>query len=188
MKKNSNFQTGFTLIEMLVVIFIVAMIGTASIVNFRQGEKQKQVVIAFDTVSNALRVAQNYSLSGRGTNNANPACRTPQYYYVTITYTTTVTISALNNNVAGCGSTPDVMDTYNLPPNTRIRASGLVFNGVPASTSMVVAFYPPFGAIKASRDGGALSIFTTATATVESVNSTISKVLTVSGVSGKIGE
>ncbi len=195
MKKIKNFklkilnsQVGFTLIEVIVVVFIVAIISAVSIANFRQGDRQKQVVIAFDTISNALRVAQNYTLSGRSTNNPSAACRTPQYYAVNFTYATTLTITALNNNNAGCGLTPDVIETFRLPPNTRIRASGMLLNGIVANTNMVIQFRPPFATVQASKDSGTYANFTTARITVESTDGSVSKVLTIDGVSGKVGE
>lgn len=181
-------EKGFTLVELLVIIFIVSMISAVSIANFRQGDRQKQAVIAFDTVSNALRVAQNYTLSGRSTNNPSAACRTPQYYAVNFTYTNTMTITALNNNNAGCGSTPDVIETFRLPPNTRIRASGMLLNGIVANTNMVIQFRLPFAAVQASKDSGTYANFTTARITVESTDGSVSKVLTIDGVSGKVGE
>ncbi len=186
--KISNSQRGFTLIEVIVVVFIVALISAASIANFKQGDRQKQTVIAFDTITNALRVAQNYTLAGRSTNHPTASCRTPQYYSVNFTYTTTLTITALNNNTAGCGTTANVIETFRLPPNTRIRANGMLLNGIAATTNLVIRFYPPFAAVQASKDNAAFGTFTTARITVETTDGSVSKVLTIDGVSGRIGE
>ena len=179
-----SFAKGFTLIELTVVIFIIALISGLSIANFRAGERRKQAGFASDGVINAIRNAQNLTLAGKSTNNSNSSCRVPQYYFVTFAYSASYSLSARNN----CG-TDDTIETYTLPLNTRVKASSLVLGGSTASTNLTIVFYPPFAVIKANLDGGTSAGFTTATVTVESVaDATISRTVTVDGISGRVGE
>src|SRR3989338_2736136 len=83
-------QKGFTLIELLVVIFITTIISTISIANFRAGEKQKRTKIASDTITNALRNAQNLTLTSKQI--ANTPCglgKAPQAYLLTLASSST---------------------------------------------------------------------------------------------------
>lgn len=176
-------EQGFTLIEMVVVTAVIAIIAGISVANFRAGEKQKRAQIAVDTVINSIRNTQNFTLTGKNTTNANAGCRVPQYYYVIFGYSTTYSISAYNN----CG-TFDLIQTDLLPPNTHIKANGLVLDSVVATTNLSIVFYPPFGAMKAGIDSGAYGTFTTATITVENTDGSVSKTATMDGVAGRIGE
>ena len=175
---------GFTLIELLVVVFITVTISTISIANFRQGEKRKQVAIAADIVTNSLRNAQNFSLSGKKTNNANPACRTPVNYFVTWTYPgDNFPLYAFSN----CSSN-DFVENYFLPANTKIRANGFSLNGVSGSINLTLVFDPPFGRMTASMDNAAYVSFTTASLTIESLDGSVARTVTIDGVAGRIGE
>ena len=179
-----NSIKGFTLVELLVATFIMTVIAGVSIANFRATEKQKRVVIASDTVINAIRNAQNFTLAGKNTKNANTACRVPQYYYITFAYASVATLYAFNN----C-STAEQIETYTLPANSRIKANGLKLDAATANINLILVFYPPFAAIKAAVDnGGTYNPFTTATITVESIDGSASKTITVDGVAGRIGE
>ncbi|MEJ0021796.1 MAG: type II secretion system protein [Candidatus Doudnabacteria bacterium] len=184
---------GFTLIELMVVLFITTMIAGISVANFRAAEKQKQAVIAGDTVVNAIRNAQNFTLTGKNTNNTDATCRVPQYYYITFNYSGAIVLSAVhNNNSAGtCSSAPDTIETYPLPINTRIKASGLVLDGAIASSSISFMFMPPFGVLTAGKDIGTINAtttaaFTTATISVETLEGSASKTVTIDGIAGKI--
>lgn len=182
--QKSSSQRGFTLVELMVVAFIMVILSTISVANFRQGEKRKRTAIAADMVVNAIRTAQNFTLTGKNTNNANPACRVPEYYLVTFNYTNTFSVAGYNN----C-DTVDVVETYSIPANSRIKASGLVLGSTPAVTNMSIMFLAPFAIPKALTDGGTIyNTFTTATIAVESADGTVVKTVTVDGVAGRIGE
>ncbi len=182
-KRVKNFRLGFTLIEMLIVIAIISTIAGVSVSNFRAAEKQKRAAIAVDSVVNSIRNAQNFTLTGKSTNNANAACRVPQYYFVTFSYSNSYTLSAFNN----CNTT-DQIETYTLPVNTQIKASGLSLGVLIGNTNLVMAFYPPFGTMKAALDNAVYSTFTTAQIIVQTIDGSASKTVQVDGVSGRIGE
>jgi type II secretory pathway pseudopilin PulG len=174
---------GFTLIEVGIVVFMTALITTITIAGFRNGQKQKLAGLASDTVINAIRNAQNFSLTGKNTNNSNATCRVPQYYFITFSYSSDPVLSAFNN----C-NTVDQIETYPMPANTRVKASGLVLDSNVAATNLIIAFYPPFATMKATRDNGTYGIFATANITVENSEGTVNKTIRVDGVSGRIGE
>lgn len=176
-------QKGFTLIELVIVTAMIAMIATVSIANFRKGEKSRGVNVAIDGFTGALTSAQNLSLTGRGTNNANAACRDAQYYFVAFDYSTTYRLQALNN----C-STVDTIETFRLPANTRIKVTGLVLAGNVAPVSMAISFTLPYGQLRGSIDNGAYNSFTNAFITVESSDGTVTRTLTVNGLSGRISQ
>lgn len=62
-------QRGFTLVEMLVVIAILAMLSAMVVVNFRETEKQNAVRLGTEQFVGALREAQNYALAQKRVGN-----------------------------------------------------------------------------------------------------------------------
>ncbi|HEX9503793.1 MAG TPA: prepilin-type N-terminal cleavage/methylation domain-containing protein [Patescibacteria group bacterium] len=182
-KDNKNLipAGGFTLIELLVVTAITAIIAAVSISNFRAAENRKRVVLAIDGIVSSLSLAQSYTLAGKNTNNAQATCRSPQYYYITFTYTNTYTMYALDN----CGQT-DLIQSFTLPDNTQMSTSGLILDSVAASTNLRIAFYPPFAQIRSAIDIATNNTFSTAAITVQSLDGSESKTVTVDGVVGRI--
>ena len=178
---------GFTLVELIIVIFIMALLSTLSIANFHNGQRQRAVAIAADTVSNALLNAQNFTLAGKKTNNANASCRAVAAYYVNFftASPTTFSLYALNNCL-----TNDTIETYTLPANTRIKTNGLKLGGSTAQTQLGVIFVPPFATLKALFDspGPPYNTFSTAQIIVESNDGSVSRTVIVDGLSGRIGQ
>jgi prepilin-type N-terminal cleavage/methylation domain-containing protein len=171
-----NSRKGFTLIELIVVLFMMAMLSTIMLANFRAGQRQRSVQLAADTLVNAFRTAQSYTLSGKKIGNC-----APKYYYVTLTYSTAYTLFALDS----CGGT-DTIQTYNLPVNVKFRSGQIKVEGASASANAKIYFTPPFAKITASRDGGAAAAIAQATFILESSDGSVSKTVTVDGVSGKV--
>jgi type II secretory pathway pseudopilin PulG len=185
MKSKIKNEFGFTLIELMVAMTITIIIGAAMLASFRTGEKRKRIALASDTITNVVRSAQTYALAGKNTNNANQACRLPQFYFVgfDLSNNTRITLNAQNN----CGTT-DLIDTFKLPQNTQMRANGIVLDGVATST-FYLYFIPPFADIKAGVDGTTKASFTTTSITVEIVgDSATFKTVNIDGVAGKVGE
>ncbi|MEO8065951.1 MAG: type II secretion system protein [Candidatus Doudnabacteria bacterium] len=181
-------NAGFTLIELLVVLFITTMISGIAVANYRAAEKQKRAVIASDTVINALRNAQNFTLTGKSTNNSDPTCRVPLYYQVVFTYSGSINLYGHN---VKCNN-DDLIESYTLPVNTRIKAGSMILTpllaGITAATNLTFRFTPPFASITAATDNGTPAIFTTSTITVETTDGQASKTITVDGVAGRIGQ
>ena len=85
------------MIELLVVITITALIATVSLANYRHGEKSRRVAFASDGLIGVFKNAQTYALSGKATNNSNPLCRVAARYYVSLNYSDTYSLKAINN-------------------------------------------------------------------------------------------
>jgi DNA-binding beta-propeller fold protein YncE/Tfp pilus assembly protein PilE len=183
-KKATRPKSAFTLIELIIIIFIVGAISSITISNYRNGEKSRRVAIATDTVINVARTSQNYTLTGRDTTNADSDCRSPKYYFMEFSYTSTdVSLYAHNN----CGS-DDLIQTISLPANTRIKANGLGVNTYTADTSLKVAFFPPFGKSEVwVNDNPTSTTFSSVRITLESTDGTYNNTVEINGISGRIG-
>ena len=190
-----RYATGFTVIELLVAISIMAILSTVSIANFRRGEQSRGVGVAFDTINNAVRNAQNFALTSRVI--ANSSCKilgvddhAPKSYLVVFPVNQTITLYGIDK----C-STSNSIESYTLPKNIRIQANGYKLNtgsGLTPVSTLQIMFTPPFGKIFASSDSsvneGTFNSFVSATITAETSDGTLPKTVTVDGLSGRIGE
>ncbi len=59
-------QNGYSMIELMVVIFIFIVIFTATMANFRHGERTEELRLAADHVASVIRQAQSQALAGIG--------------------------------------------------------------------------------------------------------------------------
>lgn len=55
---------GFSLLEMLIVVFIVSMLATITVVNFRQGQNQDALRFGIDLLKTDLRKIETDAMSG----------------------------------------------------------------------------------------------------------------------------
>lgn len=192
--QNINKQGGFSLIELLVALFILVVLSAVLIANFRTNEKQRRVNAAADIVINALRNAQNYTLTSK---TINTDCiqngvndRAPLNYRVQLDSGTNEAKLMAEDK---CGDIHDI-EVYKMPERARFKGNGLtrVVNSVATShEAVVVKFTTPF-AVATS----ATSTFTTApfssyqsiVITLESSDASVIKTLIIDGISGRIGE
>jgi len=58
-------KKGFTVIEMLVVIFIIGVMSTVLVVNWRQNEKTYLVRRTAQEIAQSIRKAQDLALTGK---------------------------------------------------------------------------------------------------------------------------
>jgi type II secretory pathway pseudopilin PulG len=193
-------QKGFTLIELMIIVFVMAMVGGALIVNFRQGEKQRRVNLMRDMVISALRSAQNYTLSGRqipppgqATHVRGPArCvndNAALSYWVEFTTATAFDIMAQDR----CGAVIR-METFAAVAQTQFAGSTpyrlTTSLGSADSGSMAVRFTPPFGSMTAATTSGpvpgSFASFVGATITVEFQDGERQRTVNVDGISGRI--
>ena len=188
MKQTTHNKRGFTLVEMLIVIVITGIIATVSIANYRQGERQKKVAIAADTVVNSIRNAQNFALTSRQILGSTCAQgKAPASYLIYFSVTSQMELYGIDK----CNNF-NLIENYTYPPGTRVSNGGYLADDVVVS-ALQFKFTPPFAKLTLSTNSsganaGTFSSFTTAQILVQSTDGQINKAVTVDGVAGRIGE
>lgn len=178
-----NSNKGFTLIELIVSIFILVTLSAVAVANYSQGEKRRRTALASDGTVNAARLAQNYALSGKQIEATACPNKAAKNYRISFDSSTTYIIYAEDN----CSSPLFEIQRFTLPQGTQMKVSELKIDGSLVNT-LSVMFTAPFAQASASGNGGPFASFTTATVGVEHVDQSVSKTVTVDGVSGRIGE
>ena len=179
--ENHN-QSGFTLIELIVVIFILGIISSIIIANFRNGEKSKRVTIGADTIVDALRTAQEDALTGKNTSNSNANCKIPLYYFIDFSYSNSFTLSAYNN----CDVVEQIQ-TYTLPTNTTIKSGSIKLNGLALPGHLKILFTLPFATSVANSVLGSFK-FTSVSLVVQATDGSFTKTVTIDGISNRVSE
>lgn len=109
-KKSKKFfqeDKGFTLFELLIVIFIIGLISSILIVNVRKGEKQYQVQLAAQEIAQNIRKAQDMALVGFKYDPDSP----PPYKYGVFFFKQTPT----SYKIFADKNPPDGNDKYDVP-------------------------------------------------------------------------
>lgn len=200
-QKNNNSDKGFTILELLVIVFISTMITGFAVANFRSAEKRKAVRLASDTVINVLRTAQNYSLSGRqipvtATRVFNSAAVTdcPSGTKVPSDYRVTFSGSTNTYNIYATDKCYDIwrIETGRLPGSTQVRANGILVD-VSNLNAVQFQFSPPFAKVTVGNTvslnpSPTFNTFRASEITVEHTDGSVSEVVRLDAISGKIGE
>lgn len=63
--KSSKFKSGFTLMELMVVVAIIGIMTAVTIVSLNRGKTEKQLEVAAREVAGAIREAQSNALNGK---------------------------------------------------------------------------------------------------------------------------
>jgi prepilin-type N-terminal cleavage/methylation domain-containing protein len=176
-------RNGFTLFELIVVIFITALIATLGLANYRQGEKSRRMAIAADGAIKVLSLAQTYSLAGKQISQSPCSDKSPKYYEVRFDYSIQYSLYGGDN----CNNAV-LIERFSLPTNTRIKANGLFINNISAVTSFRIRFTPPFGKITGELDGNGSVSFTSAAIKLESTDGILNRTVTVDGLSARISQ
>jgi prepilin-type N-terminal cleavage/methylation domain-containing protein len=74
-------RKGFTLAELLIVMFIMGVLTIIVVVNFRHGNYVNDLKQASTELLQNLRLAQQYTLGGSSINYCGPGSTTPHEYY-----------------------------------------------------------------------------------------------------------
>jgi prepilin-type N-terminal cleavage/methylation domain-containing protein len=195
-----NSQRGFTLIELIIVIFIMGMLSGALIMNFRAGDRQRRVNLSRDTIISAFRTAQNLTLAGK---QIPPAAQAPHVrgntrcindnaaisYWVEFTASNVIDIMAEDR----CGAIMRIQQ-FSLVPQTRFIVTNPFTltnsSGSTSSTTIAVRFTPPFGTASATTTSAPLPAsfnpFITSSLTIAYTDGQRTRTITMDGISGRI--
>lgn len=189
-----NRQKGFTVIEMIVLVGVIAMVAILSFINFRHSEKNRRVKLSADAITSAIRLTQNYTLSGKqiernamvisGTRCSGAGLNNAIKYYIVhlAENSNTVEIRAEDN----CGAVV-LIQSYPLTQFTLIPANGLAVDlgsGINNFSTIDIVFEPPFAVIKARTT--TTDYFQQIVITIGDDTGAYSRTVTVDGISGKI--
>lgn len=188
-KIQSESRAGFTLMELLISIFIIGMVAGVSIINFRVGDRQKRVQLAADGVINAIRNAQNFTLTSRQLSASSCMVsgvpeKSAAYFIIMFGASNTQTLYGVDK----CDNLLTI-ETYSYPSNIQVKANGYLLNAGVVS-ALQFRFQAPFGVITASSNltpnTGPFASFASGSITIESSDSSTNRTITVDGVSGKV--
>jgi len=74
LKKRNKKYSGFTFMELMIVIAIIGILSTISIVSFNQTRKRANVDTSADELASAISLAKEYSLQGKMPQGENSIC------------------------------------------------------------------------------------------------------------------
>lgn len=130
--EGGDMKKGFTLIELVVVLIIVAILGTLGLTNFSRMIEKSRGAEAKEVLGNLRKLAASYYME-RGTigagmgdfltlgtaNDQTPgetsaACRGSHYFWYAITSSTTPTISLVATRCISSGKTPNASTAFTL--------------------------------------------------------------------------
>ena len=138
LKELEKNQAGFTIFELLVSIFIIALISGTFLTNYRSGGKRSELLSLAQKLASDIRIAQSYSLGAKETAAGTmPAGGWGVFFNKTTPQTYTLFADTSGNFQRE--STEDYT-IVNIPPNVEINS--ITLNGVSVN-SVDVAFCPP---------------------------------------------
>jgi prepilin-type N-terminal cleavage/methylation domain-containing protein len=182
-QKIRKIVNGFTLIELLVAMAVMATLAVIVLASFRQGEKSRGVNLAADTVTQAIRVAQNDSKTGLQVPSFNCTDKLPsQYDLVFNPGSTVITLFATDK----CSNAPVALETYTMPNNFSLSSTGFSVDSRNVSSSLDIKFIPPFATSTASVDGGAFAAFNASNFKVQSTDGSVVQQVALDGISGRV--
>lgn len=138
---------GFTLVEMLVVLFVIVTISTLVLINYRQGQRRLALQNVVQQLLLDIRRAQNMALQAMSYNSV-----TPQRYGIYLSTTSTYYVLFADcsggtdfryNEPGTCGNSsnkPEKIEEITLPANIRIM--NIFSDAVPPSPANIT-FEPP---------------------------------------------
>lgn len=167
-------QRGFTIIEMLVVIFIIGVLSVLSLAAYREGQKRYELAQATQKIISDLRKIQNMAMSGSGISAATQYNgygihfnKAPGTYY---------RIYGNNKNDADFryNSGDVVIETVSIPASLKILR--LYYPASTQVTDLYIAFSPPDPTLYFNNEtivGSSASIFIKVDNTSLEINKTI---------------
>ncbi|MFH0906649.1 MAG: prepilin-type N-terminal cleavage/methylation domain-containing protein [bacterium] len=170
MKKSFFRQTGFTLIEMMIVIFIISLLSVMILADYKKSQKKYILINSVQQLVSDIHKAQNVAMSGTDISENN-------YYgygvYFQSVSVTSYIIFADKNGSKKYDSSDDIIQIVNLPLDVKIKSISV--------TPLHIFFAPPAPDtyINGSHDDG---VYGTITLEVESAGLSMSVNVSTSGL------
>lgn len=151
LKIYSNLSSGFTLLELMVVITIMTILTTVLVINLNSQKANREIKIAQNQLVSDLRKIMSYTLAARNT----PSAQDAQFYLIKFDLTTPTKyyIQAISN--ASSNPRMETVETLNFPSGIKIGGlTPIVISqriAAPASQTLsgtncaLVSFAAPFG-------------------------------------------
>jgi prepilin-type N-terminal cleavage/methylation domain-containing protein len=183
-KKLRNKSKGFTLIELIVTISIMAILTSALILNFGTINKKRSLIAGRNTFVSDLRKAQSYSLSSR---DISPGVHASAYGLSINTLTSPQTYSFIADDNA---PTPNrtIISTGKLPTNVKFEAISVIRSDFTINfvTDLTVLFKSPYARIVQSYLGSTNEKDSTTNITLSTQDESATATITIDGISGNI--
>lgn len=171
-KKDKKIELGFTLVEMLVSLFIIALLSGLVFANYRAGQKDRAVIVQAETMVNDIRSVQNKAINGVATDS-----QVPYGYgiYVRPSSSNVYKIFADNNNDQSYQPS-EAIETITLQQGVTIASS--------SSDPLTVLFQPPFAIMYIN--GVASSVAGSASVTLQNSNGSLQKTIVINNLGNGI--
>lgn len=178
---------GYTLIDLIVTIFIVSVVSTLVMFNYRTGQNQAKLRQGVATITEAIREAQGYALGG-----AVVAALPPGGYGFHLSGVATPVVYQVfpdnnsNNVYDTVEDTPLLVPSGSLTPDIHITIETFYANGSSCGSSpeLNVVFSPPLPSTSISNGSTSCGDSSTACITVSVAD--IQRQLKVNAISGLI--
>ena len=183
--KQTKKQKGFTLLEMIIAMAIMAVLSTMVLLSFRNIDRTRRVQLATDATVSAFRQMQSFALSGKDI--AASTCvvsgvahKEAAYYYVSLSTSGTNDVATIYGRDK-C-NTNYSLQSYKLPKSTKFSTITIDATGV---TSLTLYADPPF-AVLTRDNSGIKASFASIQIVVSTSDSFATRTVTVDGISGRV--
>ncbi len=171
-KNRLNHHSGFTLVELLVVMFIVGLLASLVLANYRSGQKKYALEQATQKLVSDIRKAQNMAISGVEIPGQCSVADPCSGYGVSIRKSSNNFYRIFGDKVDNSRYQPAdaLIEIINLPPDIEIKAT----SPIPSKTDIIFEPPAPTTFINGNTGVGILG-----TITLEIVDTSLTKTVTV---------
>ena len=180
---NSKKNRAFTLIELVVTIAIFGLLSGLIISNLRKGQQSRSLRTAADAIQEIFRQTQSRSLSGE-LFSTSPSLTSRDFGWQTTSNWSQYQVFKEQSGTASPYN-KTIVETVKFSENVVIDSTSLKINSTSVS-SLQIRFFPPYGEVRIS--GGSFNEVKNATAQFKIIyfGTTLSRTVTVDGISGNI--
>ncbi|HHH12444.1 MAG TPA: type II secretion system protein GspH [Candidatus Moranbacteria bacterium] len=128
-RKTKKERKGFTMVELLVVVAIIGIMTSAVLVSLADSRAKKNAETSAREVAAALRLAQNYAVSGRIFDRSKIPCRYSFVITSPSSYEIRYTHHPLGNPT--CTTVPETVESFALPEGTVLTGASPIHFTIP---------------------------------------------------------